>query len=184
MVGIFIGSFNPPTLAHLEIALKLKNRYEKVVFVPVNTRYKHLLSMEDRVNMLRIYGIKYPFIEISNIMEKYSYLNYRIVDILKRDYSNIELIIGADLLDDLVNFDNYIYLLENYHFLVVTRNKIDTKKIIKDMYFKYQDKFTILNYSSGISSSMAREYLREKKSVATILDKDIYMYIKNKGIYF
>ena len=25
MIGIFIGSFNPPTIAHLEICLKLKN---------------------------------------------------------------------------------------------------------------------------------------------------------------
>ena len=36
MIGLFIGSFNPPTIAHLEIAQRLSNRYKKIVYVPVN----------------------------------------------------------------------------------------------------------------------------------------------------
>ena len=40
MIGLFVGSFNPPTLAHLDICLKLKNEFNKIIFIPVNTNNK------------------------------------------------------------------------------------------------------------------------------------------------
>ena len=40
MIGLFIGSFNPPTMAHLNISLLLLDKLEKVVFIPVNSKEK------------------------------------------------------------------------------------------------------------------------------------------------
>ena len=182
MIGIFIGSFNPPTLAHLEISLRLKNDFEKIIFVPVNSKEKGLISLRHRVEMLNIYTRKYPFLEINDIMKNYSYLNFRIIDLLKQKYQNITLIMGSDLLDKLDTFDNYEYLLNNYNFLVIERDKYDSRKIIKNKYANYQNKFKIVNYHSDISSTKARELLNDKK-INSILDKDIINYIKEHDLY-
>ena len=183
MVGIFIGSFNPPTLAHLEISILLKDQYEKIIFVPVNSKEKNLVSMQERINMLSIYERKYPFIKIDNIMDNYSYLNYRIIDLIKEKYNNIELIIGSDLLEKLDSFDEYMFLLKNYSFVVVTRSDIKVLDIIKKKYFNYQDKFHILNYTSNISSSMVRKLIKDNQDLKGVLDEDIIMYIKNNRLY-
>ena len=184
MIGIFIGSFNPPTLAHLSIALKLKDRYEKIVFIPVNTKEKNLVSMKDRIEMLDCFKRKYPFILIDDMMDNYSYLNYRIIDILKKKYQNIELIIGSDLLKKIDKFDNYEYLVSSYSFMVVTRDGMDVEKIIQEKYFNYQKNFHQLELNSDISSSIVREKLKKNLDVKNILDCDVYLYIKNKNLYF
>ncbi len=183
MIGLFIGSFNPPTLAHLEIALKLKKRFSKIIFVPVNSKDKNLVDIQKRISMLNIYTKRFSFLEIDDIMKDYSYLNYRIIDLLKDKYKNVTIIMGSDLLDKLISFDNYQYLLENYSFIVIKRKGFDIKKIIHDKYYNYLDKFEILNFSSNISSTMAREKLHNQESVKNILDSDILLYIKEYHLY-
>ena len=111
MIGLFIGSFNPPTKAHFEIAEKLKKRYQKIAFVPVNSREKHLIDFNNRLVMLTIFTRKDSSFIVDDIMKNYSYLNYRVIDLLKKKYHKIELIIGSDILEKLVSFDNYKYLL-------------------------------------------------------------------------
>ncbi len=183
MIGLFIGSFNPPTLAHLKIALKLKNRFSKIVFVPVNSKDKNLIDIKKRIMMLNIYTNRFSFLEIDDIMNNYSYLNYRIIDLLKEKYLNVEIIMGSDLLERFNHFDNYEYLLDNYCYVIIPRNGIDTDKLIKEKYLKYQNKFTILDYQNDVSSTMARERLKENKELKNIIDQDILDYIKKNDLY-
>ena len=183
MIGLFIGSFNPPTNAHLDIAKKLSKRYEKIVFVPVNSREKYLAPMLDRIVMLRILKRKYPFLLIDDIMDKYSFLNYRLLDLLKKKYSDIEIIMGSDLLKNLVFFDNYAYLLSSFHFLIVSRDNND-EDYVKEKYFKYQKNFNFFKYHSDISSTMVREAIKNKGDVKALIDSDVYQYIQDKHLYF
>ena len=113
MIGLFIGSFNPPTLAHLKICLKLKKRFSKIIFIPVNTKNKDLVSLNHRINMLNLYKMQYPFLDIDSIMNDYSYFDYRILDLLKKKYGNVKIIIGSDILDNLDKYDNKDYILDN-----------------------------------------------------------------------
>ena len=184
MIGIFIGSFNPPTLAHLSICLKLKNRYKKIVFVPVNSKDKYLANFRHRLNMLSIYKRKYSFLEIDNIMQDYSYLNYRILDLLKTKYGNIELIIGSDLLEKIDTFENYEYLIKNFKYVVITRHKANVLKIIKEKCNNSIDNFKIIKFDNEISSTKARELIKNKLDTKGILDKDICSYIRNEHLYF
>ena len=133
-MALFIGSFNPPTLAHLNIALSLKKCFHKIIFIPVNSKSKELVNYKHRVNMLSIYKKKYSFIEIDEIMKNYSYFDYRILDILNKKYHDNNVIIGGDLLKNLKYFDNYEYLLENYMFYVIKRGE-DIDEIIKSDYY-------------------------------------------------
>ena len=184
MIGIFIGSFNPPTLAHLEIALLLQKELKKIVFVPVNSKEKKLVSLEKRIEMLLLLKRKYSFLEVDNIMKDYSYLNYRIINLLRKKYGEITLIIGSDLLESLDKYDNYQYLLENYTFLVIPRSNQSVEKMIHEKFLDYQKKFKIINYKSDISSSKVRELIKLKKDYKELLDKDVYLYLKTHQIYF
>lgn len=183
MIGLFIGSFNPITLAHIEICLKLKDKFSKIVLVPVNSREKELININTRIEMLNIIKNKYPFIEISDIMKNYSYLNYRIIDILSDEYEDINIIMGSDLLEKFTNFDNYEYLLDKYSYTIIPRNNTDLKKVINDKYKKYQDKFYILDYYNDVSSSMVRNNIKNNERIDNLLDKDILDYIKVKSLY-
>ena len=183
MIGLFIGSFNPPTLAHLEICLNLAKNLKKIVLIPVNSPDKELIDLDERINMLSIYVKKYPFLIVDNIMKKYSYLNYRIIDILKNKYQNITIIMGSDLLDQLSSFDNYEYLLNNYSFIIVERENFKAKDIINKKYWRYKNHFTIINYHSNISSSLARKLLKNGGRIENVLDLDVLDYIQKHDLY-
>lgn len=183
MIGLFIGSFNPPTLAHLKICLKLKDDFTKIVLVPVNSKDKELISLNNRINMLEILKMKYDFLEIDNIMQNYSFLDYHIIDLLKEKYQNVKIIIGSDLLDKIDTFDNYKYLLENYSFVVIARYHYDAKSIIKKKYTSYQNKFNIIKFNNNTSSTMARELLKNKQDTKNVLDKDVLNYIIKHELY-
>ena len=182
MIGIFIGSFNPPTLAHLEICLLLQKKFSKIVFIPVSSRDKNLIDIRERINMLSFYTRKYHFLEIDDIMKNYSYLNYRIIAILKKKYGNISLIMGSDLLKKLDGFDNYQDLLQNYNFIIISRND-DVKEIIHEKYLTYQKKIETIKYDKDISSTIARNLIKSNLSVENILDKDVFNYIKEHDLY-
>jgi len=184
MIGLFIGSFNPPTKAHLEIVLKLKDFFDKIIYIPVNSKEKYLASFNDRVNMLKIYTRKYNFLDINTIMDKYSYFDYRILDILKKEYQNISIIMGSDLLNKLDKFTNYKYLLSNYKFIIITRENDNINEIINNKYQDYKNNFQVFEYHSDISSSKIRELIKNKKDYKDYLDKDIIDYIKNNNLYF
>ena len=184
MIGLFIGSFNPPTLAHLKICLKLKKEFKKIVFVPVNSRIKNLVSFKRRCDMLNILRREYSFLDIDYVMEKYSYFDYRILDILKKKYHDIKIIIGSDVLSDLPKFNNYEYLVSKFQFVVITRDKIDINMIIDEHFKKYKKNFTVCNYLIDVSSTKARELINKNQSVEGILNKNVYAYIKENHIYF
>lgn len=183
MIGLFIGSFNPPTKAHFEISLKLLTQLEKIVFIPVNSQEKELINIKDRIKMLETFTKKYPKLIIDDIMQNYSYLNYRIIELLKKKYQNVTIIMGSDLLDKFDTFDNYEYLLQNYSFIIIERKNISSLKIIMHKYSSYQNKFTVFNYQNDISSTQARELLKENKNPKNILDKDVLEYIKKHDLY-
>lgn len=183
MIGLFIGSFNPPTQAHLKISLKLLKKLDKIVFIPVNSKEKELISIYDRLSMLDILKRKNDRLVVDDIMKNYSYLNYRIIDLLKNKYKNVSLIMGSDLLDKFDSFDNYEYLLQNYNFIIIERDGYISSSIIQKKYAKYKSKFSIINYQSDISSTKAREAIKDNKSIKNILDKDVFEYIRKHDLY-
>ena len=183
MIGIFIGSFNPPTIAHIEICKRLANEFQKIVLVPVNSNNKELIDINKRIDMLNILKSKYSFLEISSIMKEYAYMNYRVIDLLKSKYQDINIIMGSDLLEKFLSFDNYEYLLKNYSFTIVPRNDIDVYKLISDKFKDYQDKFRILDYHSNVSSTLVKKCLKENKDMKSLLDSDVLAFIQNNHLY-
>lgn len=183
-MALFIGSFNPPTKAHLKIALEIRKYLDKIIMIPVNNHDKHLISIKDRINMLAFYQKKYSFIKVDDIMKNYSYFNYHILDLLCQKYNDYNIVIGSDILKKLNAFENSEYILNKYHFYVVTRNGDDVKKIINNDYLDYNDKFKIIDMNFDCSSTIARETIKNKGNLNKILDKDVISYIRNNHLYF
>ena len=183
MIGLFIGSFNPITKAHIEICLRLKDDFEKIVLVPVSSKDKYLIDINSRIEMLNIIKNKYHFLEISDIMKNYSYLNYRIIDLLKNKYGKLNIIMGSDLLEKLDSFDNYEYLLSNYNFTIISRGNINVNNLINKNYSKYKNKFKLFDYHNDISSTKVKELIKNKEDVSNYLDRDILKYIKENDLY-
>lgn len=183
--GIFVGSFNPPTKAHFDIAHYLydNNILNKIVFVPVNNEKKGLVSLEKRLDMLNSYIKKYDYLCVSKIMQNYQSFNYQVLDELRNIYEDIYIIMGSDLLERFSSFTNYQDMLEKYHFIIIPRFGIDSAMIIKKEYPDYQEKFIIVDYHSNVSSSLVREMVKENKDIRDIVPENIKDYIIKEMLY-
>lgn len=92
IIAVFGGAFNPPTVAHINFAKQILNkidRVEKVIFVPVSTKYHKsgLASDADRFNMLKCICDSEECLEVSSIELDSTRQLYTIetLRILKRD---------------------------------------------------------------------------------------------------
>ena len=189
-IGIFVGSFNPPTKAHFKIGhLLFKNKVlDEIVFVPCNSlaKKKELLNIKDRFTMLNNYCQKYPYFQVSDIeirngKENFSYLE---LAILQKDYSNpLYIVLGADNLLNMHNWNNYEDLLHNYQFIVIKRLNIEIDDIINKYYSNYKNHFTIIDFNNNISSSKVRDLIKNRKDLNNYLDQEIIEYINKNNLY-
>jgi len=188
-VGIFVGSFNPITNAHLEIGHKLYDLkiVDKVVYVPCNNSKKNdLINIFTRYKMIlkAISKYKYMFVDDIEIINGKSNFSYNEMDLLKEKYSgNIYIILGTDNLLNLDKWEKYSYLLENYHFIVINRDGMDAIDIIKKKYNDYYDKFIIINYNNDLCSTIVRNKLSKNEDVSNLIDFDVFEYIKENKLY-
>ena len=102
---IFGGSFNPPLNSHFSLAQQMINEYEnieKVIFVPVNSKYEKLGLLENnhRYNMLKLVCDKNKDFYVSDIELKQEKQLHTIdtLEILQEEYPeyNICFTIGTD----------------------------------------------------------------------------------------
>lgn len=175
MLLVYGGSFNPPTLAHAEIASELMKKYKcELLFVPVGDNYgkSGLISFEHRYNMVDIIAKKINA-QISDIENNEEYLGtYHLLKTFKRD--DVYFIMGADNLMSLNEWFNVDELVAEFKFIIVTRDniKIDFNE------FKHPENFELYNTKLDVSSSL---YRNEK--CTHILDADVLKYIDDNKLY-
>lgn len=180
---VYGGSFNPPTLAHLEIINDLIKKFnpDHFIIVPVGSVYTHksdLVSDTDRYNMLKILT-KDMEVLISKVeLNSDEYLGtYNTLNSLSEFYPDIYFVIGAD---NLYSFDQWIRfsdLISKYKIIVLTRSGYDILDLITNKYYKYRDHFTVVEYNSSISASAIRGNLELNKKYLT---NEVYEYIKKR----
>ena len=178
-LGIYIGSFNPPHIGHIDITNYLLHNkiVDKILIVPTLNYWNknNLIDIKHRINMLKL--IENDKIKIDTKNNKYIY-TYELMRKLKEEYKKYELylIIGADNIIEFNKWKNYEELL-NYKIIIMNRDNIDIYKYIK----KYNtNNFIVINdYKSiKISSTEIRNNLNEE-----FLDKKILKYIKKNKLY-
>lgn len=173
-IGIYVGSFNPVHIGHIDIASKLlKYNYVDIIYIVPTLGYWHkqnLVSIEDRINMLRLVSTDKILIDDQN--NKLSY-TYQIMDIYNKKYpdADIKLIIGADNLKNFHKWVNYKKLLD-YGVIVVSRNNIDV--------CKYSN-ITVADFDTiDISSTEIRN---NDKDRSKYLHPKVLEYLNDKKLY-
>lgn len=180
---LFVGSFNPITKSHIEIAKDLldDNLIDYIYFLPVNSNKKNLISIENRLKMIDL-----VIEEKMNVLNIYDYnigglFNYFILNKLKKEKEINFLVIGSDLFLNFSTFKNYENILNEFKIIIIKRNNYDIESLIFNKYFKYKDSFIIVDKDYKSSSTKARELIHEHENI--YLDKEVLDYIKKNNLY-
>lgn len=190
-IGIFGGSFNPPHKMHLNIIEELlETTLDKIIIVPTGLHYSYknnLISNEHRYNMLKIMTKHNDKIEISDFEFKDEEIHsYDTLEYYKNIYKNDTLyfVCGLDNISYVDKWYKGEYLLNNYKFLVITRDTNNLNEIL-NKYEKYKDNIIITNIKSNtISSSAIREELKNKNyDLTASVDQEVLKYIKENNLY-
>lgn len=195
-IVVFGGSFNPPLNSHFSLAESIVNEYEsvkKVVFVPVSSKYEKegLLDDEHRYNMLKLVCDKNEDLEVSRIEIDNDRQLYTIetMELLKEEYSDYELLftIGTDNLKLLHTWSRADELLTKFKILVLERDEDKMDDIINENDFltKYKDSLVKVknNVRSNLSSTFARNKLKEGKSIRYLAPDEVYFYIEENKLF-
>lgn len=197
VIAVFGGAFNPPINSHISLAKEILEKcksIEKLIFVPVSTKYKkvELVADEHRYNMLKLISENEDKLEVSNIELKHNKQLYTIetLDLLKEQYGknyDMWFVMGTDNLKEIENWHNPQLLLSKYKILVLNRGNDSIQKIVQnsDLLKKYRESVIQINEIEKInlSSTMIRNKLKNGEDVKEYVPKLVLEYIRKNGLY-
>lgn len=184
-IAFFGGCFNPPTIAHIEIAKMVVEKCEldELYFVPVGNFYEkpELIDIKHRIEMLKRAIGNCSKLKIEDLEAKYNHKLYAIdvFKLLKEKYKNHDIffVMGEDNYNDLSTWKNYQELKENYKYIIIEREK-DAKNIKNEkIIFLKNENF------KNISSNKIRIQIEDRKKPESIANNDVWRYIKEKELY-
>ena len=152
-IALFGGSFDPPHIGHKAIvkALEKLDYIDKIIIMP--TFLNPFKSESHAPSELRFKWLKEIFKDFKNVkIDRYEVEQNRQVPTIEsvkyllKTYENVYLVIGADNLASLENWNSYLELKDLVTFIVASRDNIIVDK-----------KFIQLNVDEKISSSVLRE---------------------------
>lgn len=196
IIAIFGGSFNPPINSHIYLAKQIIDKcskIEKLVFVPVSTKYQKQELIEDkhRYNMLEIICKKEEKLEVSDIELKSERQLYTIetLDFFKQKYkeNDIYFVMGTDNLKEIETWKEWERLLTEYKIIVLERENDNLESIIQNnkLLTKYKESLIKINGISKIflSSTMIRNKIKNGEDTEEFIDKEVFEYIKQNKLY-
>ena len=184
-IGFFGGSFNPPTLAHLNLAKQAVEKYnlDLFYFVPVNNYYpkKDLIDIDTRCEMLDIMLKNESKIKTSKIEKNRDskYSAYEIINLIADENKDNQLyfIMGEDNYKKMPSWDHYEDL-KKYSYIVFQReDKGDFNRTNENIFYMENDK------NLNISSTLIRLNQKEHKPIDNYVTKEIKEFIKNNKLY-
>jgi len=189
MIVVFGGAFNPPTIAHYEVAKHVAGLpfVEQLLFVPVGDHYEkaELIPAFHRLEMLEILVSKLPKTSLSKI-ETESERVLKTIETLEQlevEYPNSELafIMGADNLYQLTNWYAYERFIHKFKILILNRDMHDVHAFIKEKFATMTEQFIVINDfpKINVSSSAYRADITRTE----ILLPEVEIYIKTHGLY-
>lgn len=182
---IYGGSFNPPTIAHYEIAKYILNEFPNstLYFLPTNNSYakNDLRDFNFRLKMLELVcdklGSRAKVSNFEGKLDKYYGTYYTL-----SHFENPYFVMGADNLVTISSWINYPKLIEDYKFIILPRNNIDIYSIFQsdDNLMKNRNNFIILNKFKelDLSSSTYR-----KTKDGSLLLEEVDEFIKKNNLY-
>jgi len=189
LLVVFGGSFNPPTIAHYQIAKYVKNQLfcKQFFFLPVGNQYpkKNLVDSVHRVKMLNLVCQHLDDTAVCQLEThcKQVLTTFETLTLLKKQYPNEEIafVLGADNLKQLKSWIQFEKLITNFKLIVFKRNDLDVEEIIQTEFLKQKQQFIILESfgEMNVSSSLYRENLTNEHLVLP----EISAYVKAHKLY-
>ena len=187
-VGLFFGSFNPVHVGHMVLAnymLEFTN-LEQIWFVvsPHNPlkQKSSLLDQNHRLQLVNIAIKNQAKFKASNIEFNLPQPSYTIntLTYLTEKYPNTKfaLIMGSDNLENFHKWKNYEEILKRFELYVYPRPENDGGALKRHANVK------LINAPlMGISSTMIRQAIREKKNVQFFVPEKVWEYIQEMHFY-
>jgi len=198
-VAILGGSFDPPTIAHIQTASEIYNlvgKIDEVWLVPCgdNRKDKALkASARQRKEMLElaikdILDEKFPNIKVCDFEIEYgSYLpTYDLLCKLKEKYplNKFYMSIGSDLVEGLQKWDKGELLLRENEFIVICREVYNLDKLNLSSNFTKLD-CNIYGSSTSIRNRIGRLNKTEKTfNIQGLTTKSILRFIQKHNLYY
>ena len=195
--GFFGGSFNPPTIAHIDLAKQVRDNFKLdcVFFVPVGDGYekKGLIQAKHRLQMLKIACENQNNLEVLDLETRDEKRRNTIeaFSLIQKKYGKEDLfyIMGQDNFEKMPNWDFAEELIKNFKFIIIKRgnksirNSINQNKLLK----KYQNNFYFNEdqIQNNYSSTIARNAIKENNMdiLTKVVDYKVIDYIKKYDLY-
>lgn len=188
MIAVYGGSFNPPTVAHYNIAEHLidMNYCSDLIFLPVGDYYNKpdLIGSRHRIKMLEILCEKLKNCTVSGLETKYEHFigTVNILDYFKKKYPyrEISFVLGKDNLFSLSSWIEVERLLSQYKILVITRYKNDVDEIVENdpVLSKYRSNIIFVKDFIPIDISSS-EYRKINRDNYVLPEVNEYIYKHN-----
>jgi nicotinate-nucleotide adenylyltransferase len=187
-VGIFGGTFDPVHIGHLIAAQAVKEirGLDKIIFIPAFTS-PHKVEAENasavhRLNMVRLSTKGIPYFDFSDIEIKRASISYTIdtIRILKKEYDEIELIIGYDNIFDFNTWKEPDLLIELTKLVVLKRNT-EIEPVIIDKYF--HSAALVETPTIEVSSSDIRRRVSDNLPIDFLVHPRVKEYIFKNKLY-
>lgn len=197
VIAVFGGSFNPPINSHCLLAKQIIekcNNVEKLIFVPVSTKYQKskLASDEHRYNMLKLICENEDKLEVSNIeliQDKQLY-TIETLDLLKKQFGEsyeIYFVMGTDNLKEVDTWNSPKRLLKEYKIIVLERKNDKLEDVIQKNKLLEKYKKSLIKIEGidkiFLSSTMIRDKIKNGENVEEFINTDVLEYIKNNKLY-
>ena len=217
-IGILGGTFDPIHVGHLDAALAAKQALalNEVLIVPSrltpHKSPKEQVSWHHRFTMSEIATADIPDMRVSDVELKMpssspSYTSLTLQQLSESGYSSQELffIIGSDAFSEIEQWHNYPNLIEQSHFVVISRSglsNVEVRKKIPSLSGRMRtisatkdqiadlDRTTkslsirlIETKTRNVSSSEVREALSKNQSTEGLLPAAVRSYISKHHLY-
>lgn len=195
-IAMFGGSFNPPHIGHLELALAFIDSLslDKLLLIPVfsppHKSGSEMASAQHRLNMCKLLEKYNNKIEVSDIEIKRGGSSYTVdtLKALKAIYPDDELflIIGADMYMSLQSWYQPEQICSLAKICTVSRNSDDTQELENHSRFlkRFGCENVILDKRvKTVSSTQLRNYLKSGRSLDNLVVQEVYEYIRCNKLY-
>jgi nicotinate-nucleotide adenylyltransferase len=189
-IAVFGGSFDPVHKSHIQTAeltfksFDLKKMLFVIAYAPPHKK-KQYANIGDRISMLKlaVRNLQKTEINLYEAQKLEVVYSCQTLDYFNSLYpeDEIYMVIGSDSLLNLSTWKNIDYMASRYKFIVAKRPGFEVNKSVK-----YLDRCVFIdNETEDISSTEIRRLVKKEdyKKAALLLDKKVYNYVIQNGLY-
>jgi nicotinate-nucleotide adenylyltransferase len=212
-IGIFGGTFNPIHKGHVKAALEVQEIFllDRILlipsYIPPHKGAPDIAPPSHRFQMVELAVAPYPQIVPSSIEIDAKGKSYSILTLakLKKRYPNSSMffILGVDAFLEIDTWRDYEKVLEQCHFIVISRPGYDledakkvlggnyTERVIQDFDSVMLEKVVLQSYkifllsipAFDIASKDIRRKVKMRESIADLVAERVEKYISSNKLY-